>query len=160
MIVCSTEFEQPDPKNPDYSMTEVDYYAHIPYGSDFPQHRLTLRKCLATGEYEAIRVYQQRYFISRRGVSIDTGHETGQVEVAFKSKSLAEVLDFLNGEVKRFWGQVHPEREPDKPCEHKPPNLHYRCRIWKEMSYEEKAEAYKELRKQQKSRDKQNHEPL
>jgi len=139
MIVCETDFELPDRKNPDYTMTEVDFYSHIPYGKDFPQHRLTLRKNLKTMEYEIIRAYQQRYFISRKGVSIDTGKETGQVEVAFKHKDLQTSLDFANKEVEKFWADVHQDtRDRDKACQHKPPILHYRCRIWAETSVEEK----------------------
>jgi len=149
MIICETEFERSDPSNPDYSMTEIDFYSHIPYGSNFPQHRLTLRKNLKTGFYEAIRVYQRRYLISRKGLTIDTGRETGQVEVAYRSESLKEILDWLNIEVQRFWGQVHSNRELDKPCEHKPPNLYWRCPIWKKMPLHEKIKFYRGLVEQQ-----------
>jgi len=127
MFICETEFEQPDPKDPDYSLVEIDYYSHIPYGSNFPQHRLTLRRNMRTGEYEIIRVYHEK-----------------QVEVAFKSKIFRKVLEWANGEVRRFWGQ---DREPDKPCEHKPPNLYHGCRIWAKTPYEEKMKIYKELAK-------------
>jgi len=128
MIVCETEFDKPDPKSPKYSLTEVDFYGHLPYPYRFPNHRLTLRKNLETGEYEAIRFY----------------HRTEKVEVAFKSRSFREVMDFINGEVSRFWGSVFEDREPDRVCEHKPPNLAYwRCKIWEQMPTEEKIKILK-----------------
>jgi len=122
LIVCETEFERADPENPNYSSTEVDFYAHILYGSEFPQHRLTLRKCLKTGEYEIIRAYAQRFII--------------EVEVAFKSQSLKEALDFANKEVEKFWGHSLD----GKVCQHKPPVLYWNCRIWKETLYDRSIE--------------------
>jgi len=143
MIICETEFEKPDPRNPNYALTEIDFYSHIPYGSNFPQHRLTLRKNLKTGEYEAVRVYQQRIIFSRKALTIDTTQVTGKVEVPFVSRDLKEILDWMNREVQRFWGKIHPNRELDRPCEHKPPNLYWRCRIWKETPFKEKIKYYK-----------------
>jgi len=74
MIICEAEFETPDPKNPDFSMTEVDYYAWIPYDMatpETPNHRLSLRKNLKTGEYELYRRLFQRRIISRKQITVE-----------------------------------------------------------------------------------------
>lgn len=54
MIICETEFEQPDPNDPEIALTEVDYYAWIPQAADVPNHRLSLRYRFATNQYEVI----------------------------------------------------------------------------------------------------------
>ena len=37
MIVCEYEFERPDPKNPSYSLVEVDIYGFIMNGLELSQ---------------------------------------------------------------------------------------------------------------------------
>lgn len=148
MIICETEFEIPDPQTPDYAMTEIDIYSHIPYGKDFPQHRLTLRKNLKSGEYEVYRRFYERQVIRGEmkevgGYTLITAKDMKHEEVAFHDKDLSKVLDFMSGEVQRFWG----DRGTDKPCEHRPPNLRWDCRIWKELSVDEKIKAIQESRK-------------
>jgi len=152
MFVCESEFQIADPKNPDYSMTEVDFYSHIPYGFDFPQHRLSLRKNLKTEEYEAVRAFQTRTVTIKHSqfasVLVDSGTYTGQETVAFRDRSLAKVLAFLNGEVKKFWGKVHGTWEPDELCEHKPPKKNSFCKIWDGLPVNEKVNTLMALRKE------------
>ena len=59
MIICEYEFERPDPKNPQYSLVEVDIYGWIPrdFWSEIRDHRLSLRKNLKTGKFELYRHY-------------------------------------------------------------------------------------------------------
>ena len=120
MIICEKEFERPDRDNPNYSMCEVDYYAWIPQGSDLQNHRLSLRKNLRTGEFEVYRCFSETRLVSRKGLTVITGDDTGQEEIAFKSKNLGEAIYFADGEWNKYHGQEAP-KEPDKVCQHKYP---------------------------------------
>lgn len=135
MIICETEFERPDREDPNFSQAEVDYYGHIPYGSDFQQHRLSLRKNLKTGKFEIYRCYQRAFLSSRSGVTILGQKEVGRTEVVFTG-SLQEAVDFANKETDRFWLKVHEEKHNDTVCDHQK-NIASFCRIARE-AYEKK----------------------
>jgi len=112
MIVCEYEFDRPDPKNPCYSLVEVDIYGWIPreYWSEVRDHRLSLRKNLKTERFELYR----HYYID------------GSEQVIFTG-SLEEYLKKAEEEWKRFhygWAEVEPEF---KPCRHKPPEISSLC---------------------------------
>jgi len=141
MIVCEYEFEQEDPKNPGYSMVEVDFYAWVPQGMGISNHRLSLRKNLKTGEYEVYRRFFRQQIISRVRVTVITGDDTGIEQVAFRSKELAETLRFIDGEWRRFHGEG---KEPDQVCQHKPPVLATFCKKWKQTSSEERLKIWQE----------------
>jgi hypothetical protein len=108
LIICEFGFNEPD-KNPKYSMREVDFYAFIPHSSqrefNVRSHRLSLRKNLETGKFEVYRYY----------------YEDDTEEVAFEGR-FEDALEFANREVNKYWGFLG-KREPDIPCEHKPPNI-------------------------------------
>jgi hypothetical protein len=129
MIVCESEFEDPDPQNPGYSFTEVDFYAWIPWESQqrygVENHRLSLRKNLKTGEYEVYRAYMERKLIARGGLVVITNEPMEAEEAAFRSKSLKEALAFANAEVRRFHG--HDPR--DEVCRHRWPKRALLCRV-------------------------------
>lgn len=95
MIICEFSFYIQDPKNLDYAMGEVDIYGSIPPGRDKPNHRLSIRKNLKTGEFEAYRHYHKPALKILEGV---------KESVAFHSSSLEEVVEFTNGEVRRLHG--------------------------------------------------------
>lgn len=136
MIVCETDFERPDSKDPNYSQAEVDYYGHIPSDSGFSQHRLSLRKNLKTGNFEVYRAYAKSYLTSRKSLTIIGSKETGRTEVVF-SGSLQGAIDFATKESNRFWAELHDhEREIDTVCDHTT-NIASFCRIAKE-AYEKK----------------------
>lgn len=118
MIICEYEFNRPDSKTPDYSMCEVDSYAWIPAGSDMPNHRLSLRKNLKTGEYEVYRHYYEQHLISRGPATVIVGKDTGQEEIAFKSKDLGEAIRFADGQYRKYHGD---EEKADQVCQHKHP---------------------------------------
>ena len=112
MIVCEYEFERPDPRNPSYSLVEVDIYGWIPreFWSEVRDHRLSLRKNLKAGKFELYRYY----------------YTTGSEEVIFAG-SLEECLRKAEEEWKRFhfgWAGVVPEF---KPCKHRPPDISSLC---------------------------------
>jgi len=112
MIVCEFEFDRPDPRNPNYSLVEVDIYGWIPrdFWSEVRDHRLSLRKNLKTGKFELYRYY----------------YTTGSEEVIFTG-SLEECLKKAEEEWKRFhfgWAGVVPEF---KPCKHRPPDVSSLC---------------------------------
>lgn len=180
MIICEAEFNQPDPKTPKYSMTEVDFYSHIPptapLGTPFNMrnHRLSLRKNLETGQFEVYRCFMQRSLTSQKvqmedeagrpilaRLTLITNRPVQQkvMVVAFDSKDLREAVRFASGEARRFWSGLHKE-EDDKVCEHKPPNLHSRCEIWKETSIDKKMEAHSYLRRKKRTVNLSRYEPL
>lgn len=109
LIICELGFEDEDKNKKGYSFHEIDYYAFIPYESKInfgiENHRLSLRKNLKTGKFEVYRFY----------------HFSEEEEVVF-SGSFKEALEFANKECNKFWGHLG-KREPDKPCEHKYPNI-------------------------------------
>lgn len=92
MIICEFRFYLRDPETPDYAMEEVDIYGGVPPGRDEPNHRLSIRKNLKTGEFEAYR----RYHLLAGRVS----------EVVFHRRSLEEVVEFTNGEARRLHGGI------------------------------------------------------
>jgi len=112
MIVCEYEFERPDPRNPSYSLVEVDFYSWIPreYWSETRNHRLSLRKNLKTGRFELYRHY----------------YVDGSEQVIFTG-SLEECLKKAEEEWKQYhygWAGVEPEF---KPCRHRPPEISSLC---------------------------------
>ena len=112
MIVCEYEFDRPDPRNPSYSLVEVDFYGWIPreYWSEVRNHRLSLRKKLKTGRFELYR----HYYID------------GSEQVIFTG-SLEECLKKAEEEWKRFhygWSGVEAKF---KPCKHRPPDISFLC---------------------------------
>jgi len=94
--VCEHEFDTPDPRNPEYSMTEYDVYAHIPYRMDtmIDNHRLTLRKNLKTGQFEVYRHYL--FTVGTR--------QQGEEEVVFTG-SFEDALKFITQEHNKYWGR-------------------------------------------------------
>lgn len=106
-----------DKSQPGYSMHEIDWYAWIPSGSDLKPHRLSLRKNLKTGEFEAYRRFHETVLMSRRDVSVITTDDSGREIVAFRSRSLQKVVDFCNGEYTKY----HGEDTPDVVCMHEYP---------------------------------------
>jgi hypothetical protein len=127
--ICEYNFLDEDPDSPGYSMSEVDYYAWIPakWHSAMPNHRLSLRKNLVSGEYEMFRAYHRGTTVAQIKLVHEEREETGLMithtpsgieEVAFKSKDLQEILDWGNREW-NLWHQAPDyKREPDRPCLH------------------------------------------
>lgn len=147
MIICESEFRQPDPKNPKYAMREIDYYSHLPYDADFPQHRLSLRKNLETGEYEIYRRYSKTRLVSRKALTMITQDDMGTEEVAF-SGTLQEAIDFATKETDKFWVKVFgEERQKDRVCQHTPPVKATFCKVWENTPYEERMKAYEEMQR-------------
>jgi hypothetical protein len=123
MIICELSFDRPDPKTPNYSLEEVDYYAWIPVHSDIPNHRLSLRKNLVTGAFELYRHFAQRRVLIAPEVLVVTQEPYGQDEVCFTG-TFQDALDFGNREYQKWHGD---ERQPDKPCEHERPQMAWAC---------------------------------
>lgn len=128
MIICEFEFEHPDTDNPNYSMTEVDYYAWIPIPKmeehNIENHRLSLRKNLVTNKYEVYRRFEKAVVVLDPGLLVMTGEDTGREEVAFESESLVEVIKFAGSES----GKFHGEKEDDEVCTHEYPKKSSFCR--------------------------------
>lgn len=152
MIICPAEFEQPDPKTPGYSMTEIDYYAWIPSHlatKEIPNHRLSLRKNLNTGEFELYRRFFNRFLISRKGLTMESGADTHKETVAFKSKDVNEIIRLGNKEYRKYHGA---EERDDQVCQHMPPIKNTFCPIWEKLSIDEKTKIIVENRKKQVNR--------
>jgi len=105
--ICELRFEAPDPHKPVYSLLEFDAYARIPRIEHELQRRLTLRKNLATGKFEALRHFW-----------------SGREEVAFEG-GFEDALRFINREKERWWGRC----EPEEPCRHQPPESDPFCPV-------------------------------
>ena len=103
-IVCTSEFERPDPKHPEYAIHEVDVYGHLPYTLGQEQHRLSIRKNLRRNTFEAYRHYFDRTL---------TSSKTKPDEIA-STGTLASVIDFTNAEVFKR----HRTKNQDQVCDH------------------------------------------
>jgi len=112
MIVCEYEFDRPDPRNPSYSLVEVDIYGWIPrdFWSEVRDHRLSLRKNLKTGKFELYRHY----------------YADDYDEVIFAG-SLEECLRKAEEEWKRFHFGLAGVVPEFKPCRHRPPEISSLC---------------------------------
>ena len=115
LIICEYEFEKLNPKNPGYSLAEVEYYPRIPAGSALSNHSLSLRKNLATGKFEMYRRHYHGYVSAGRGIMADRG--TTLENVVFRSSSLDEAIDFAHKECVKY----HGIGEKDKVCKHEYP---------------------------------------
>lgn len=121
MRICEYGFLDEDPNSPGYSMAEVDYYAWIPAPrKTVPNHRLSLRKNLVTGEWEFFRVYYSGTTVQQiragRECAVMISHTpSGIEEVAFKSVNFEEALKYGNEEYARWHG---PDGRGDEPCTH------------------------------------------
>ena len=132
MIVCESEFLVADPENPGYSLMEVDFYAWIPAKAraEEPNHRLSLRKNLRTGEYELYKFYYQGGLLGRIRVPIRGRvkyREDGVEVVVFTSESLQEVLDKAGEYRRKYHGDVEWER--DLECKHQYPVRSRFCKV-------------------------------
>lgn len=58
MRINEAEFKREDPEHKGYSLLEVDYYASINTQNNSENHRLSLRKNLTNGKFEAYRHYE------------------------------------------------------------------------------------------------------
>jgi len=151
LIICSSQFDHPDPENPNYSMDEVDYYSWIPSDKQtvrIPNHRLSLRKNLVSSQYEVYRKYyetpQSLVFRGKDFTMVTTGKESIDEEVVFKG-SLEEAIRFADNEWHRYHGEG---KERDEVCQHKYPKRSLGCRVQPEESEvqdEDKQEPWKEL---------------
>lgn len=110
MILCEFLFTIPDSTDPKYAHMEVDVYAWVPSRNPSENHRLSVRKNLETGEFEAYR----HYHLKREKV------------VACADKNLQKVLDFTNKEFRRFH-KPDADGELDRVCKHKPPDQAMLC---------------------------------
>jgi len=110
-FVCAKWFKDVDPNNPEIAFEEVDAYGHIPYNKDVKSHSLSLRLRLITGEFEAYRNF----------------HDNNE-EIAFKSKNLQDVLDFINSERRVFWKHG---MDVWMECQHERPNKSHNCMVKK-----------------------------
>ena len=132
MIVCESEFVVEDLADPGYSLMEVDFYAWIPrrFWVVEPNHRLSLRKNLKTGEYELYKLYYQGGVLGRIKVPLGGQvryRDDGLEVVVFRSKNLQEVLDKAF-ELRRMY---HPdaEWERDLECTHEYPRRSRFCKV-------------------------------
>jgi hypothetical protein len=128
MIVCETYFEDPDPKRPSYSAAELDFYSHTPFDTreKVPNHRLSLRKNLRTGQYEAFRVYlNPTTLLSLKGLTVIAEEEGKIVQILHCTFSLQAALDFCNAQSTEFW---HDMGDKDELCQHRPPKVAMHCK--------------------------------
>lgn len=131
MIICETEFETPDPDDPAIALCEVDYYAWIPRTQGIPNHRLSLRKRLTSGQYEVYRRFAYTVIGEiqdwTEGSSKIIQHkDTGYEQIIFTTDSLQEAVDFANAEAKKYHG---PEVGNDRVCTHSYPNRALGCKV-------------------------------
>jgi hypothetical protein len=115
MIVCEYGFNQPDRDDPCYSQEELDFYFWIPPNPDMPNHRLSIRKNLVTGDFEVYRCYARAEVMCRKELTVLTNVEGDAISIAFKTLNLQEALDYAYGEEEKYHGN---HREKDVACQH------------------------------------------
>jgi hypothetical protein len=112
LIICEYGFEKPNPRNPDYSLAEVEYYPRIPSGSMLSNHSLSLRKNLVTGKFEMYRRHYRGYVSAGRGLMADG--DAVLENVVFRSSNLEKALEFAHKECVKYHGKL----EKDRVCKH------------------------------------------
>jgi hypothetical protein len=122
MIVCEKDFEQPDPKDAEHSLAEVDFYARIlpnPSDPDWPRdHSLSMRKDLVTGLFEVYRTYIERAMTFKNCLVVDACNDSGETEVVF-SGDFCGALTFADSEHNKYLDTVMK----DEPCIHDRPGM-------------------------------------
>lgn len=113
--ICESEFDTPDPDDPSIYLTEIDIYAWISIQKQRENHvishRLSLRKRIATGDYEIYRQFSHSQ------------------EVIMKSKDLKAICERINEEWEKMHGTPGYTRDPDMPCLHVLGKMSMSCRI-------------------------------
>jgi len=128
LLICEYEFNNSDPRNPSYSLCEVDYYAGICQDKQTvrtPNHRLSMRKNLKMGRFEVYRKYIEPIAVIGKDFIIQTSQETIDEEVVFSGTSLEDAIRFADGEYNRYNGDA--QKEPDELCQHKHPKKATNC---------------------------------
>ena len=132
IVICPYEFDKPDPENPDYSQTEIDFYGWIPYDAQRKykegNHRLSLRKNLRTGKFELYKAYFDEVMrvLPDGLVWIAPLRET-KIVVVYENEDLEKVLRVAH----EYWELYHGKgkRQPDKVCQHKYPIKSLGCPV-------------------------------
>lgn len=132
MIICETEFQVPDPNDPEIALTEVDYYAWIPPTPECPNHRLSLRFRFATGKYELYRKYVTTRVAAivgpqGGGIGIIQHKDDGDEQVVFADADLGKAIDFARDQVKKF----HGYESKDQVCNHEGRGRAFGCKVGK-----------------------------
>jgi hypothetical protein len=137
LIICESEFDSPDPSLPDYSMCEVDYYAWIPLNAQvkgIPNHGLSLRKNLKSGNYEVFRRYDDEKIARRYGnAKASSGPGFGgvriyDVDVIISCNNLEAAIRAAEGEWDRFHGPAKRSSR-DEVCTHEYPTRALGCDV-------------------------------
>ena len=127
MYVCESQFNVPDKNILDIYLHEVDWYAWIPKQPLMPNHRLSLRKRISTGNFEVYRAFMDTSIIRMPGVVGVSLTPNGRVEqIVHAGPSLADALEAGNREAKKYHGD---ECGNDQVCEHRYPNIAAGCKV-------------------------------
>ena len=121
--ICEDKFTIPDRDDTRIYMEEVDAYAWIPANSGERSHRLSLRRVVATNEYEVYRRYNQPYQQSNQHMFLVTNIDTELEEVIYKSKNLQQTCNFVNGQIHKY----HCHKGDWAECKHKYPEIDHDC---------------------------------
>lgn len=129
MIICESEFKEPDPNDPEIAKTEVDYYAWIPPTPECPNHRLSLRYRFATGQYELYRKYVTTRVASivgpqGDGVSVIQHKADGDEQVVFADRDLGEALEYASTQTEKY----HGYESKDQVCTHEGRGRAFGCK--------------------------------
>lgn len=125
MFVCESEFVAVNLNDPDIYLTEVDWYAWIPRTPGMPNHRLSLRRRISTGQFEVYRAFVDTTALAMPGLVAVTNTPNGIHQVIFTG-DLAGALAAGNAEARKYHGE---EVGNDKPCEHRYPNRSSLCTV-------------------------------
>ena len=119
MNVCPREFDLPDPADPSYSMSEIDFYASTSprLHAHMPNHRLSLRRNLVTGRYEVYRQFveavEARGVLAGQSFTLITTRDGELEEVALETTDLGEALRFADEEALKLGGGSWNDRVCD-----------------------------------------------
>jgi hypothetical protein len=123
-----------DPHNPKYSLTEIDFYSHIPWSrvnGSCLNHRLSLRKNMLTQKYELVQVFQKSSLHANNSMLImnDQNDEQKPEKVVAESSDLREILTRATQLEVEYWGP--DETWNDAVCTHNPKSHAIGCTLWR-----------------------------
>jgi len=125
MIICESEFETPDPNDPEIALTEVDYYAWIPQPAAVPNHRLSLRYRFATGQYELYRKYARTLIAATDNVVLIQHKADGDEQVVFADKDLEKAIEYASTQTLKY----HGYESKDQVCTHEGRGRAFGCKV-------------------------------
>lgn len=126
MFICESQFEDhvPDRDDPEICLEEIDVYAWIPRTPEIANHRLSLRKRIASGKFEVYRKFLETTGVITTNI-VGIFHKDTEIEQVIFQGSLEGAIEVMNQESMKHHGYAS-----DSLCRHEYPNKAIGCLVY------------------------------